>query len=96
MKKQTDDFLKYPPQTNLDRVCICITQEPDSCTSDDDLTEYSFAFEMKTDNAGGGNFMVIRTDRWAIDDESQIDDLCNLMKEFLRKINPEEKNEEKT
>jgi hypothetical protein len=43
------------------------TQEGDSCSVDELQT-----MEVSIDDAGGGHFFVIKTDRWAVDDQEQV------------------------
>ena len=44
---------------------ITLEQEPDSCLSPE--SEYQ-KLTIQVENAGGGNFIRIKTDAWAIDD----------------------------
>ena len=44
---------------------ITLEQEPDSCMPSE--SEYQ-KLTIQVDNAGGGNFIRLKTDAWAIDD----------------------------
>jgi hypothetical protein len=54
------------------------TQEADSCDEGGPVQ----ALELKADDAGGGKFLVIKTERWSIDVED-IDGFCQRLKSFI-------------
>lgn len=56
---------------------ITLTQEPDSCGPD--ATQ---VLEIITDDAGGGPFLVLKTERWALD-RDDIDALRDLFAAML-------------
>ncbi len=68
---------RYQPRTATFR----FEQESDSCEKDpggQDLT-------IELDNAGGGNFAILSTSRWAIDgDEASIAELAETIRWCLR------------
>ncbi|WP_020476238.1 hypothetical protein [Zavarzinella formosa] len=53
----------------------CFTQEPDSCGEGIQLLDVSM------EDAGGGKFFVIKTDRWAFD---KIEDLEAILKKVKK------------
>jgi len=56
---------------------VTLTQEPDSCGPD-----VSQDLEISTDDAGAGPFLILKTDRWALDKED-IDALRDLLVAIL-------------
>lgn len=54
-------------------------QEKDCCDGQSDYSQY---LELKTQDGGGGNFLVLKTDRWALDLDN-IDEFCKQLKDFL-------------
>ncbi len=53
------------------------SQDSDSCDKNDDGQELTIELE----NAGGGNFAVLKTDRWALDgDEASITELAETIR----------------
>lgn len=48
---------------------IVYEQEKDTCDGESDYCQY---LEVKTQDGGGGNFIIIKTDRWALDREDLI------------------------
>lgn len=58
----------------------CYSQDSDSCQSD----QMSFqTLVVQIEDAGGGNYLVIRTKRWALDEDS-IDRFCAMLKNTLK------------
>ena len=55
---------------------ITYTQENDCC----DPSELGQQLILKTQDGGGGSYVVIETERWAIDD---IDEFCKALKDIL-------------
>lgn len=53
-------------------------QEPDCC-SDEMQT-----LECKTNDGGGGPFLIIKTERWALNPED-IDAFADMLKNFMKK-----------
>lgn len=72
-------------RTEVSRVQIEYYQESDSCSSNTDGQELI----VFTEDAGGGPFIVIKTERWAIDAED-IDLFCNELKMIIKKANNED------
>jgi hypothetical protein len=63
---------------------IAETWEQDNdCCDDDDTGQF---LHIESQDGGGGNYIVIKTDRWAIDDEKEIDEFAKTLKKFLRRI----------
>lgn len=60
---------------------ITYTQESDCC-SPKDLGQQ---LVVKTQNGGGGSYLVIETERWAID-KVEIDKFCKALKDLLKGI----------
>jgi hypothetical protein len=59
---------------------ITYTQHPDSCSSTDEFQE----LVIKTEDAGGGKFLVLETKRWAINDASE---LADVIEDFYARLN---------
>lgn len=47
---------------------LTFSQDSDSCEAFDP----GQSLEVSIDDAGGGHFFVIKTDRWAVDDQEEI------------------------
>jgi len=63
----------------LSQATITYTQEPDNCSASEDYQRLKIHIE----DAGGGKFIVINTDRWAID---SIDYFITILHDFKRRI----------
>ncbi len=63
---------------NVSRVTYEISQDSDSC-QDEDLGQ---TIKVSTDDAGGGSYVVISTDRWAIDADC-IDNFAAMLKRVV-------------
>jgi len=59
---------------------VTYTQDHDCNAPNDDIQE----IEIKASNCGGGDFYIIKTERWAI---NEIDDLINLLKKAKKTFN---------
>lgn len=59
---------------------IVYEQEKDTC---DGESFYVQTIELKTQDGGGGNFLVFKTERWALDYDN-IDNFCQTLKDFLK------------
>jgi hypothetical protein len=58
-----DDALrKLPKSVRVAEISITLMQEPDSCGLDEIQV-----LRISTEDAGGGPFVVLKTDRWALD-----------------------------
>jgi len=55
-------------------------QEKDCCDSESDICQY---LELRTQDGGGGNYLVLKTERWALDYD-QIEIFCMQLKDFLK------------
>lgn len=58
-------------------------QEPHSCLDMEREAEYPH-LELKTENGGGGNFMVMSAFEVAISDEKEIEELCYKLRHFYK------------
>lgn len=61
-------------------------QEKDCC---DGESSYDQELIVETQDGGGGYFLVLKTDRWALD-LKDIDALCEELKRVLNKVNEPE------
>ena len=64
-------------------------QEADDC---DDNVLYQ-RIEIKVEDSGGGKYLVLITDRWAID-PAEIDAFVDRLKWCLSQVNPDEPSKE--
>jgi len=55
-------------------------QEKDCCDGESDFVQY---LELKSQDGGGGNYLVMKTERWAISID-EIDKFRQLLKDFLQ------------
>ena len=62
---------------------ITLVQEPDSCQDSD--SEYQ-KLTIEVDNAGGGNFVRVKTNNWAFDD-TEMKPFIKLFKSLMDKRN---------
>ena len=53
-------------------------QEPDALDTEDQL------IELTTEDAGGGMYYVLKTERWAFNDP---DELMEILKDFVKRAN---------
>ena len=65
------------------------SQDSDDC-ADNSLYQ---ALEIKVEDSGGGKYLVLITDRWAID-PSEIDAFVERLKWCLSQVNPDEPSKE--
>jgi hypothetical protein len=65
-------------KAEVEEMQVTYTQENDSC----DSSSFPQQLELSTDDAGGGKFIVIKTERWAID---SIDELVEILNDFKLK-----------
>lgn len=66
------------PRIRLFRKELVYVQEPDSC----DSAQLDQTLYISTDDAGGGSYVILKTDRWALD-RDDIDGLCQQLKDAL-------------
>ena len=57
------------------------SQDNDSCDSND----CGQTITLSTADAGGGHFIVIETERWALDDED-VEAFCDYLKQFNKRV----------
>jgi len=62
---------------------VTFTQESDSCESRDD----GQFLTIRTEDAGGGNFFIINTKRWAVNNIDEMIETLNQFKEKYDKLN---------
>jgi len=62
-------------------------QQEDCCAP---VNEGGQTFTISTQNGGGGSYLVISTERWALDSAKEIDDFARKLKAILARINKEE------
>jgi hypothetical protein len=55
-------------------------QEPDSLDTEDQL------LELTTEDAGGGMYYVLKTERWAFEDPEE---LMEILKDFVKRVKSE-------
>ena len=55
---------------NIEEMAIIYSQDKDSCSS-----EIIQSLEIKTQNAGGGIYYVMKTDRWAFENIAELKDI---------------------
>lgn len=60
------------------------SQDEDCCGRPDDICQQ---IEISTENGGGGSYLVVKTERWAVDD---IDELVRPMRDLLKRIHEAE------
>jgi hypothetical protein len=57
------------------------TQDVDCCVSG-----ICNQLEVSTPDGGGGNYIAIKTERWAIDGNEEIDSFCAMLKKCLASV----------
>lgn len=75
------DNFKLSDGTDLSGAEFLYYQDSDSCQSEDIGQE----LVIKTDDAGGGPFVIIETKRWSIDKED-IDRFCSVLKNIVKVV----------
>ena len=81
MKAKTPKVEKqtiYEPGVSIGRVVYEFDQDSDSCQSED----VGQTLEISTDDAGGGSFIILKTERWAIDSDC-IDKFAAMLTEIV-------------
>jgi len=61
---------------------VTFAQEEDSCGRADEYQQY---LHVETQDGGGGSYLVIKTDRWAIDPNG-LDDFIQQLKSVLNGV----------
>ena len=69
----------------LTSVTETYSQEEDCCGR---VNEIGQDIEISTENGGGGSYLVIKTERWAVDD---VNELIGPMRALLARIHEAEK-----
>ena len=69
---------KLPKEVRVFNLAVTLTQDPDSCGPD-----LSQELKIATDDAGGGPYVVLETDRWAIDNVDDLRALADLVAAML-------------
>jgi len=69
---------KLPREWRVFQTSITLTQESDSC----DESGLGQDLEIRTDDAGAGPFIVLKTERWAMD-KKDLDPLLGLLTAML-------------
>ena len=74
-------------QPTLSSVKFTYTQDPDCCGPDDVQV-----LEIETMDGGGGHYVTISTDRWALDDEEDVAKLATMilgvLKQHKKEVEP--------
>jgi hypothetical protein len=73
---------KVMKEAKLVQVQMTLEQPEDCCGRVSENVQY---MEIQTFNGGGGPYLVLKTERWAIDSED-IDRFCSRLKEILRSV----------
>lgn len=73
----TDKYAK------LASIKLTLSQQEDCCGR---VENYEQHLTIETMDGGGGAYLVISTDRWAIDSDADIDSFAARLKEVLRQI----------
>ena len=55
-------------------------QPMDSCCNDDDQQ----SLKIEAVDAGGGTYVILSTERWAVEKDKEIDELCTELKAMLK------------
>ena len=77
-KPKTDDPIIYATGVGIGRVLYELNQDSDSCERED----LGQTLKVSTDDAGGGSFIILKTERWAIDSDC-IDKFAAMLKEVV-------------
>ena len=72
------DIMPTEPRIRLFSKELVYVQEPDSC----DPSQMDQQLRVSTDDAGGGSYIILKTERWALD-RDDIDGFCKLLKDAL-------------
>ena len=67
----------------LVRVTEVYSQDEDCCGRVDALGQ---DITISTEDGGGGSYVTIQTDRWAMDDDKEIDTFAAKMKVLLKRV----------
>lgn len=73
--------MNLPDDVKAEEVSISYTQPNDSCDAD----TMGQSLKVYTQDAGGGSYICIETERWAVSD---LDDFIAVLKDFQRRSQP--------
>jgi hypothetical protein len=73
----TNGFPSSEQPVAVNKVCVEYTQEADDNSSEVQLLEIS------TEDAGGGVYYILKTERWAFDD---LNDLIKVLQDFEKRL----------
>ena len=73
-----DEYQIDKPRVKLFSKELVYVQEPDSC----DPSQMDQELRIMTDDAGGGSYIILKTDRWAID-RDEIQQFCDMLLKAL-------------
>ena len=59
---------------------IELAEDRDCCSTDDENT-----LKIHTENGGGGNYIILSTKRWAIDEDT-VDAFCDFLKNVIKNV----------
>jgi hypothetical protein len=71
------DYVSHEQPFTVSRLVVEYTQEPDGLSSDIQILEVS------AEDAGGGFYYVLKTDRWSIDN---IQELIKILNDFEKRL----------
>lgn len=83
MKKNTHEHTdgKQQDAAELHELSVEWWQPADCCINADTTDQY---LRVRTQDGGGGAFIVVETSRWALDSDAEIDALAAKLKAVLR------------
>ena len=68
----------------LESVTEVYLQDEDCCGRANETCQ---DIELSTHDGGGGSYIVIKTERWAVDDGKEIDAFAKMLKALLKRVN---------
>lgn len=69
-----DEYQIDKPRVKLFSKELVYVQEPDSC----DPSQMDQELRIMTDDAGGGSYIILKTERWAVD-RDEIQQFCDML-----------------
>ena len=69
-----DEYQIDKPRVKLFSKELVYVQEPDSC----DPSQMDQELRIITDDAGGGSYIILKTERWAVD-RDEIQQFCDML-----------------
>lgn len=73
--------MNLPPRVEICHREVMLTQEEDTAGRVNETDQY---LTLKTADGGGGPYIVIETERWAIDAD-EIDNFAEMLKGFMQR-----------